>query len=182
MVSAQTDTERLARATSFSFCVPSREEVTLQRMEQEDGSVLWAILRWGDAWTKTRRWEHQSQPSSRTKAFVKRARWAFEEAWAECERIERDLGFGLPVAEVLRRCRAAADAKGGWEAHEKDGSDVVYRPAGGGEGGRWIAFPDVNGWRESEARTVAIQAVDRCRAFKIKVDLSAKTMRRKRAA
>lgn len=162
--------KRLDRARVFAFCGPSRDEVELRHMEQEDGSVLWAILRWGSAWTRQGRWEQQSMPSSRTVAFLKRARWTFDEAWAECERIEREMGFGLPAEEVLRRCRSSVEAKK-WKSTDK-GHEVVYRPTRkNARQDVWIAFPVGDDWSPDELRRMASRAAEWCRMLKIAVDL-----------
>lgn len=40
------------------------------------GPVLWAVTNsWGQCLNKKHEWEHEPQPSSRTDAFIKRARW-----------------------------------------------------------------------------------------------------------
>ena len=161
----------VSRASVFVFCVPSRDEVRLERREQEDGSVLWAILRNGDAWTKGRRWEYDRMPSSRTKAYLKRARWAFAEAWAECERIERERGFGLPPAEVLSRCLSALARSDKVTVEHRDGDVLCWVPTD--DKPCAVRFSEnVATWHEREARSAAIQAVEWCRALKIKVDLS----------
>ena len=160
----------LARASTFVFCAPSRDEVHLERREQEDGSTLWAILSSGNAWTRRRQWEYEPMPSSRTKAYLKRARWTFAEAWAQCERIERDRGFGLSSEDVLSRCLEALAGSGKVTVEHHD--DVVLCWAQTDDEPCAVRFPqEVAKWREREIRSVAIQAAEWCRILKIKVDL-----------
>jgi hypothetical protein len=110
-------------------------------------------------------------PSSRTAAYLKRARWTFAEAWAECERIERERGFGLPPAEVLSRCLSALTRSDKVTVEHREGDVLCWVPTD--EEPCAVRFPeDVATWREGEARSAAIQAVEWCRALKIKVDLS----------
>lgn len=165
-----TPEQLLARASTFVFCAPSRDEVHLERREQEDGSTMWAILSSSNAWTRRRRWEYEGLPSSRTRAYLKRARWTFAEAWAECERIERDRGFGLSSEEVLSRCFEALAGSNKVTVEHRDDDALCWvqtddRPCA-------VRFPrEVAKWREREARTLASQAAEWCRVLNIKVDL-----------
>jgi hypothetical protein len=49
--------------------------ITLERCKQRDGSYKWAIRSHGQVMTKTGKWEYEPMPSSRTDAFLKRARF-----------------------------------------------------------------------------------------------------------
>ena len=51
-------------------------EFRIREMLQMSGPPKWAVrLREHWVWTKHGRWEYQPQPSSRTKAFLRRARY-----------------------------------------------------------------------------------------------------------
>lgn len=181
MVSGQSTASLIRRADRFVFCSPSRSEVHLERREQQDGSVLWAILRGGMAWTRRKGWEFEPMPSSRTAAYLKRARWTFEEAWVECEKIERLLGFGLSPAEVLARCLDALAASPKWTPEIRE-TDVVFWAADDHGHPFSVRFPtEPDKWAQRELREVACMAVASCGATGVKVNLSAETPRKKAA-
>lgn len=83
---------------SYEFeCTPVEHQATdplafvlrLQRYLQEDHSFRWAIERDGGGyvWTREGCFEYQGMPSCRKDDFFERARWQFDEAVAEVERI-----------------------------------------------------------------------------------------------
>jgi len=55
-------------------------DVRLERVQQIDGSDLWAIREKGCCLNKQGEWEIEPIPSSRTSAFYKRCRWKSAEA------------------------------------------------------------------------------------------------------
>lgn len=174
MVNGQSAEALVGRADRFVFCSPSRSEVHLERREQQDGSVLWAILRGGMAWTRRKEWEFEPMPSSRKAAYLRRARWTFSEAWAECEKIEQRLGFGLSPTEVLARCLDALAASPKWTPEIRE-TDVAFWTTVDNEIPFSIRVPvDPEEWPPRELREVACMAVAGCGATGVKVDLRAR--------
>lgn len=80
--------EMAERAARFSWPLHRKnEEVNVELAVQRDGSRLWAIRYRGDVWTREGEWEWEPMPSGRDDAFLKRARWTFDEAISEASRI-----------------------------------------------------------------------------------------------
>lgn len=73
----------LARASAFEVAPPTPDNplpIRVERMMQLDSSILWAVRRAGNVLSTAGRWEYEPMPSSRTKAFLKRCRFATFEA------------------------------------------------------------------------------------------------------
>lgn len=52
--------------------------ITIERVAQDDGTSRWAVRHLGYVMTKKLEFIHEPRPSSRTKAFYKRARFLFK--------------------------------------------------------------------------------------------------------
>ncbi len=72
---------------AYGLCVGP---ITVERREQRDGSIKWAVMSPGNALTKNGKWEMERLPSSRTEAYLARARFdTLDEAWLAAEKAVR---------------------------------------------------------------------------------------------
>lgn len=75
--------EWLSRASQFEL----NEHVVVDRMTQQDGSVLWRVKKGPFCLNVNGEYEYEPLPSSRDDAYIKRCRFAtLEEAWERAER------------------------------------------------------------------------------------------------
>ena len=90
---------KLEDLKAVTYVLPSGRDdafpVTLERVGQLDGPDRWAI-RWGGmCLTQSGKWEHERLPSSRTKAFFNRCRFATaEDALAVWDTLTADAKAG----------------------------------------------------------------------------------------
>lgn len=66
-------------------CTAGEREVKIVRRHPHEDS--WAIVVSAWVWTRKGKLEDEPMPSSRTPAFLKRARWTLGEAWPEAKRL-----------------------------------------------------------------------------------------------
>jgi hypothetical protein len=62
------------------------DDVFIEERVGREGVVRWAVIRSGDVLNRSGKWEYEPNPSSRTDAFLKRARY---DTLAEAERAAR---------------------------------------------------------------------------------------------
>jgi hypothetical protein len=111
-------------------------------------------------------------PSSRTDAFLLRARWTLNEALAQAEQLERSLGFHLSNYQVAARIEKALKAAG-WQACPSESSDgwQVFRADPAIRDARRVRLPLGGEWEEDEVRRLLTDMVLRCRRLGIQVDV-----------
>lgn len=86
-------------------------EVRVERMEQEDGSYLWAVRSRGNVLSRSGRWEWEPSPSNRRKDHARRFRFdALAPAWKAAVKAQAEVD-----REWAERC-ARIDAKRAAEA------------------------------------------------------------------
>ena len=87
-------------------------DVRLERVQQIDGSDLWAIREKGCCLNKQGEWEIEPIPSSRTSAFYKRCRWKSAEAALKTAQL--NLGF-TRITSPITGVAGIAKAQNTWQ-------------------------------------------------------------------
>jgi hypothetical protein len=85
------------------------DDTRVEAARQKDGSVLWAVRRFGDCMSRAGEWEHEPLPSSRHDAFIARCRFPSAEAAIAAAR-------GIGVRSTTTEGRGPEGAEPGGEA------------------------------------------------------------------
>lgn len=87
---------------------------TIEVVLTNDREGHWAIRRLGACLNRKGEWEHEPQPSSRTKAFFKRCRFTRDDAIVRATKAVKDLRLnGMTLGQASDRVRRMLKAEGG---------------------------------------------------------------------